>query len=429
MSVYEYLERRFGYLTRAYAASLFILLNIFRMGFILFLAATAIHTMTDWDKRWIIIVSGLVTIAYTVIGGIEAVIWTDVLQSIVLLGGGLLCAGILLFTPEGGPAHVVRIAQDAGKFKLAECSLDLSEPTIVVMLLFGLVTYAANYTMGQDAVQRYLAVPSTREARKGMWLGTCSCVLTWTLFMFIGTLLYSYYTVRPDQLPADVAAAQTRVFPHFVMTRLPPGVVGLILAAMCAAAMSSLDTSVNSMAMVTVHDFYQRWRPGTSDRRRLRLARGATCFWGVLGTVAGLAMIRVEKALDFSYVVASILGGGLFGVFLLALFVRRAHSRGVWIGLAAGVLMTAWGTYDELVIDPAIAQYAALGLAVPRIIRVLDLPAHTLLLTVLANAVSFAVGYIACRVIPDARPRDPAGLTVWDGRNNRSTGEPSCDSL
>ena len=401
MSAYELLEQRFGYPARAYAALLFILLNLFRTGFVLFLAAGAIHTVTGWEIHWVIVVAGVVTIVYTMVGGIEAVIWTDVLQSVVLLAGGLLCAALLLVDIGGGPAHAIEVAAAAHKFRLADWSLDLTHPTVVVMVLFGLVAYASNYTTGQDVVQRYLAVPTTRAARRGLWLGTLSCVATWTLFMFIGTLLFSYYTVHPDQLPAAVAAKETRVFPFFVLTRLPAGLVGLILAAMCAAAMSSLDTSINSMSMVSVHDFYHRLRPASTDRHRLRLARVATCFFGLLGTAAGLSMIRVEKALDFSYVVASILGGGLFGLFLLAIFDRKAHARGIYLGLLAGVAVTTWGTLDQLL---------GFGTAATSGYRARLFPLDPLLLVTLANLASCGVGYLASRVLP--KPGDPApGIT------------------
>jgi SSS family solute:Na+ symporter len=405
MSAYEFLESRFGYPARAYAALLFVVLNVFRTGFILFLTAGAIYTMTGWDIRWIIVVCGLVTIAYTMVGGIDAVIWTDVLQGIVLLGGGLACAGLLLFSFEGGPGHAIQIALDANKFKLAEWSLDLTRPSVLVMALFGLVAYTGIYTTGQDSVQRYLAVPNLRDAKRGMWLSTWACVFTWTLFMFIGTMLYSYYTIHPDQLPAAIAAKETQVFSYFVMTRLPAGVVGLILAAMLAAAMSSLDTSINSMAMVSMEDFYHRLRPTTSDAHRLHLAKWATLLWGLLGTAAGLSMIRIEKALDFSYVVASILGGGLLGLFLLAFFDRKAHARGIYLGLIAGIAVTTWGTLDQLIALTRTDAVTSRGMIFP-----LD----PLMLVTLANAVSFGVGYLASRVLPNRGQAGTIGPTVWD---------------
>lgn len=160
-SAFEYLERRFGRLARTYAAIQYILFELFRMGFVLFLAARAIHAMTDWDVRAIILVGGVVTIIYTAIGGIRAVIWTDVFQSITLFAGGLLCAGLLLFTPEGGPGRVVEIAHAAEKFHLGELSLDLTRPTVLVMILYGLFSYAAFSSLLQTGVQRYLSVPTT----------------------------------------------------------------------------------------------------------------------------------------------------------------------------------------------------------------------------------------------------------------------------
>jgi SSS family solute:Na+ symporter len=407
MSAYEFLEERFGYPARAYAALLFIVVNVFRTGFILFLTSAAVHAMTGWDVRWVIVISGAVTIGYTLVGGLDAVIWTDVMQAIVLLGGGLLCVGLLLFSVEGGPTQVLCVAFEANKLKLVDWSLDLTRPSVVVMTLFGLIAYAGIYTTGQDSVQRYLAVPTLRQARRGLWLGTWSCVLTWTLFMLIGTLLYSYYAVHPERLPAAVAAKQTQVFPYFAMTQLPAGLPGLIVAAMFAAAMSSLDTAINSTAMVSVQDLYHRLRPGTTDKRRLQLAMWATLLWGLLGTAAGLSMIRIERALDFSYTVASILGGGLFGLFLLAFFDRKAHARGIYLGLAAGIAVTLWGTLDQII------DVVASGSPGPRA-RFFRL--DPLLLLTLANAASFGVGYLASRALRPG-PRSKTGaVIVWDSQ-------------
>ncbi len=405
---YEYLEKRFGYPARAFAATLYILNNLFRMGFIVFLEAKAIQTMTGWDVRLVILVTGVITIGYTVLGGIEAVICTDVLQTGVLLLGGLVSAAVLLTTTAGGPVNMIEMAASADKFRLAHLSFDLSEPTILVMMLMGLFGFSSGYSTTQETVQRYLAVKSVHEARKGVWIGACGCLFTWTLFMFIGTLLYSRYQIYPGRLPAEIAAEHTRVFPYFVMTCLPTGMVGLVLAAMCAAGVSCLDTNMNSMALVSINDFYRRVRPHASDRHLLRLSKIATCFWGALGTTAGLAMLGVQEALDFSYTVYSILAGGLFGIFLLAFLVRRAHALGVYIGLAAGVAVTAWGTSDKLL---ELAQ-----ITLPKAWQVYRFPFHAFLLSTCSNVTSFAVGYIASLLLPDLSKRDSTGLTVWDLR-------------
>ncbi len=403
---FEYLEKRFGYPARVFAATLYILNGLFRMGLIIFLEAKAIQTMTGWDVRWVILATGIITIGYTVLGGIEAVICTDVLQTGVLLLGGLVSAGILLATTSGGPVRMIEMAAEADKFRLAQLSLDLSKPTILVMLCMGFVGFCSGYSTTQETVQRYLAVKSTHEARKGVWIGACGCLFSWTLFMFIGSLLYSFYQINPGLLSAEVAADPTQIFPYFVKTRLPTGVVGLVLAAMCAAGVSCLDTNMNSMALVSINDFYRRARPHASDQHLLRLSKIATCFWGLLGTTAGLAMLPVKEALDFSYVGYSILAGGLFGIFLLAFLVRRAHALGVYVGLAAGVLITAWGSCEKLL--------DLVHVALPEVCQRHPFPFHACLLSTCSNVTSFVVGLVASYLLPDFSKRRSAGLTVWD---------------
>jgi SSS family solute:Na+ symporter len=158
---------------------------------------------------------------------------------------------------------------------------------------------------------------------------------------------------------------------------------------MLAAAMSTLSTCVNSVAVVSIHDLYHHLRPASTDRHLLRLAKVATLLWGLLGTAAGLAMIRIERALDFSYQVASILGGGLLGLFLLAFFDRKAHARGIYAGLIAGIAVTAWGSLNQLL--------AAVGLA-PQGLRLY--PLDSLTVVTLADAASLIVGFVASRVLP-----------------------------
>ena len=235
----------------------------------------------------------------------------------------------MLWFGEDGSAQLLSVAQESDKFRMVDWSLDLSEMTVLVTIAYGAFGFLSNYTVQQDAAQRYLASPSTREAQKAIWFGAIGCVVTWNLFMLIGSLLYSYYSLHPAELPAHIAASETEVFPWFVVTRIPAGMTGVILAGMCAAAMSSLDTMINSMAMVTVRDFYLHFRPKASDRFQLILGRAASAFWGLLGLGVGLVLLLgVEQALQFSFTVFSILGGGLFGLFLLAFFVKARPCPG-----------------------------------------------------------------------------------------------------
>ncbi len=399
MSAYEFLEQRFGYGTRCYASVIYVIYHLFRNGMILFLMAKALNAMTGWDPVAIVVVSGILALLYTMFGGLEAVIWTDVLQSVTLFGGGLFCLYFLTLGSDAGVFHLFEVADAADKFKLVDWSLDLSHPTVVVVILYGLFHHATFYTTSQDTAQRYLAAPSTRSAQKALLCGGLSIVTTWTLFLLIGSLLYAYYQTHPGQLPAEIAAKETQIFPYFVMKMIPPGITGLILAGMCAAAMSSLDTTINSLAMISVRDFYLHFRPQASDRRQLRLGQLASCLWGVLGMGVGLLLLAgVERAYYFGATVSSFIGGGILGLFLLGMFVRRAHTRGVWVGLATGVLISLWGGVDQIL--------GALGVS-PEFIDNVRFPWHPWLILALGNIASFSVGWLASLILPDARSGAP----------------------
>ena len=395
MSAYEFLEQRFGYGTRCYASAIYVVYHLFRNGMILFLMAKALNAMTGWDPVAILIVSGILALLYTMLGGLEAVIWTDVLQSVTLFGGGLFCLWFLTFGSDGGALHLFQVAGDAGKFKLVDWSLDLSHPTIVVIILYGLFHHGTYYTTSQDVAQRYLAAASTRSSQKALLFGGLSIVTTWTLFLLIGSLLYAYYQIHPGQLPAEIAAKETQIFPYFVMQTIPPGITGLILAGMCAAAMSSLDTTINSLAMISVRDFYLHFRPQASDRRQLRLGRIASGVWGLLGIGSGLLMLAgVERAYYFGATVSSFIGGGILGLFLLGMFVPRAHTRGVWVGVITGISISVWGGADTIM--------ELLG-ASPGFIDSVRFPWHPWMIMGLGNIASFTVGWLASLILPAGR--------------------------
>lgn len=397
MTAFEFLEKRFGYGARAFASLNFLVIAFYSVGIILFLLAKAVHAITDFPIEWIIVITGAVAVCYTVLGGLEAVIWTDVLQSITLFGGGLVCLGILLLGADGG-GNLVQVAFDAGKFKMVDWSLDLTGPTVVVMMFFGVFALADNRVCGQASVQRYLSVPMTRDAQKSVWFGAISNLITWTMFISIGTLLYSYYHLHPELISAETAARETEVFPHFMKTGLPAGIAGLLLAGMCAAAMSSLDTVINSGAMITVYDLYERFRPRVSDRARLLLGRAASLTYGLLGMAIALWIYQsgVEEALKFNMKVFSIIGGGILGVFLLGIFVRRAHAVGFYAGLAVGVLISGWGILDIVLTRFNVSD---------EFIEAVKFPLHPLMIITCANLASFAVGWVVSLLVPDAGKR------------------------
>jgi SSS family solute:Na+ symporter len=204
-----------------------------------------------------------------------------------------------------------------------------------------------NFGIDQNYVQRYLAASSDAQARRSVWLGGLLYVPLSALFFFIGSALFTYYLAHPEQLPEAYrdSAKSDSVFPWFIVTVLPPGVTGLLIAAIFAAAMSTVSTSLNSSATIIMTDFFRRFvRKAGDERWSLRVLHGTTFVWGMLGTGVALAMTRVASALDAWWKLSGIFAGGILGLFLLGFISRRANSRAALCGVIAGVLVILWMT-------------------------------------------------------------------------------------
>jgi SSS family solute:Na+ symporter len=269
-----------------------------------------------------------------------------VVQSFVLIGGALACAGLLVFNMPEGPGQVFRVASGDHKFSLGSFGPSLAAPTFWVVLLYGIFINLQNFGIDQSYVQRYATASSDAEARKSVWLGALMYLPISALFLFIGTALFAYYGVHPELLPADldVQARPDAVFPHFIATGLPVGISGLVVAAIFAAAQSTLASSINCSATLTLCDLYQRYfRPQAGAIESMRVLRIATLVFGVAGTLVALAMMTVLKdALDVWWSLASIFSGGMLGLFLLGMISRRAKSPAAATGVIIGVLVIFW---------------------------------------------------------------------------------------
>jgi SSS family solute:Na+ symporter len=345
VSAYHHLEERFGAWARTYAVICYLLTQLARMGTIMYLLALALAPMLGWSLPALILVTGLVTIFYTLIGGIEAVIWADVVQSFVLIGGALACAALLMFGMPEGPGQLFQIASENHKFSLGSFGTSLSQPTFWVVLVYGLFINLQNFGIDQSYVQRYATARNEAEARRSVWLGALLYVPVSALFLFIGTALFAYYKAQPELLPAtiDAVAKPDSVFPHFIGLGLPVGVTGIVIAAVFAAAQSTLSSSINCSATLTLCDLYRRYlRPNASERESMRVLRGATLGFGIAGTLVALAMLRVRSALDAWWQMASIFSGGMLGLFLLGLISRRAKNPAAFTGVSVGVLVILW---------------------------------------------------------------------------------------
>ena len=344
MSAYEYFGRRFGYLARVYGSIAYALGHFSKMGFVFYLLALTVNSMTGWSTDAMILGVGVVTVAYTLVGGIEAVIWADVIQGFVLWAGVLICLGCLLLLPPGGPAAVWHLAWHSGKISLGSTAPDLSKPTILVLALYGFFYYLQRYTADQTIVQRYLAAKSDRAALRGIALGSALCVPVWTLFMLAGTLCWAFYKQTGEALPGYVHKAD-QVFPHFVTTHVPAGLSGLFLAALFGAAMANLSSDLNSLAACGVEDYYRVLRPQATDRRRLTVAKLVVGACGLLCIAIATVLAHTNgTALSLWYTISAIVAGGLAGLFLLAFLVERAGKTAAYTGIGASLIFTSYAT-------------------------------------------------------------------------------------
>jgi SSS family solute:Na+ symporter len=379
ISAYHHLEKRFGPWARSYALACYLLTQLARVGAILFGVSMALHAMTGWSLPAIIIGAGLAVTLYTLLGGIEAVIWTDVIQSLVLLAGAIVIAVLLITGHPNGASEALHIAAGADKFSLGSFAADFTQSTVWVVLLFGFFINLTNFGIDQNYVQRYHAARDDAAARRSVWLGALLYVPVSALFFLIGSLLFSYYEASPVLLQELQAAHPEgfadQVLPHFIAHKLPVGMAGLLLAAICAAAMSSIDTSLNSSATVTLKDFFQRHlKRGESETDAMKILRGATLFWGVLGTGVALAMMGQKSLLDAWWKLSGIFAGGMLGLFLLGLIARKADNAAALTGVTLGVLVICWMTFAD---------------AFPENLRS---PFHANMITVIGTLTIFLVG-------------------------------------
>ncbi len=342
-TAYQHLEERFGYWARAYAGISLILLQVGRIAVVLYLVALAVSQLLGWDLVTVILALGLLTIAYTAAGGFEAVIWTDVVQSVVLLGGALLCLLLLLLDMPGGVEQAMASASNQGKLALGSWDWDLAVQGFWVVLLFGIVENLKNFGVDQNYVQRFLSARSDRDAIRSMWIGGLTYIPVSALFFLIGSMLFVYYQAMPTP---DLPSKPDQIFPFFIVTQLPSGVVGIVIAAVLAAGMSTLDSSLNTSATVWTIDFYRRLKAGeASDHKLLAITRWTTVIIGVIGTGAAMLMIQVKTALDVWWQISAVFGGGMLGLFLLGIMVPAASARAAQIATALGILVVAWNNF------------------------------------------------------------------------------------
>ncbi|MEA1951854.1 MAG: sodium:solute symporter [Planctomycetota bacterium] len=348
-SAFEYLGDRYGPVTRLYGTFSFIFLQLLRLGKILFLVAIPINILTGVPMTTVIVAAGIFIAFYTVAGGIEAVIWTDVIQAIVLIVGGVVCFIYIVMSLPGGLPQIFEIASADGKFHVGSMDWDLGKRTFWTVAMLGIFNWIVIYSSDQNIIQRYAAAASTREARKATAVYSLVAVPTWVFFFFLGTCVFVFYRVFPDPRIATLEADQ--VFPYFILTKIPAGIAGITIAGVLAAAMSSLDSSINAISTVTVVDILKPYIcPGRDDRFYLRFARVlATCTAGMMiGGAVFFQHVPKESMADLSLIVASVFGGCMVGLFMMGFFTTRVDNRSALIALGLAIGLNVYFVLNTL---------------------------------------------------------------------------------
>jgi len=382
-SAYEYLERRFSVAVRLFGSASFITFQLMRMAIVIFLPALALSTITGIDVYLCIVIMGVLSTLYTAMGGMEAVIWTDVLQTVVLIGG-MLIAIFVVAGEVGGFGTVLEVARADGKTRMWDLSFSFTDLVTWSLLLGTFALQFGPYTTDQSVIQRYLTTKDEKAAARSVWFNGLLAIPVGFVFMALGTCLYVFFKHRPELL--SLGMQNDEIFPLFVSGQLPAGLSGLVIAGVFAASMSSLDSSMHSIATTCTVDWYRRFTPDASEVSCLRLARALTIVLGVIavGSACVLVTYDVQSLWFFFQKCLGLVSSGLVGVFLLGIFTRRANSAGVLVGAAASIAALVYVTWFS--------------------------PLHFYLYAVVGISTCVVVGYLASLALP-ASDRDLTGLT------------------
>lgn len=396
-TAYEYLESRYGTGIRIYAALYSLLGQLLRLAIILYLVVLPLSEMLDISESTAILAFGVITCFYTVFGGIEAVVWTDVVQTVILFGGGLLCVAAVAFQLPGGLPQILEIGMEYDKFSLGPLDFSFSERTFWVMSLIGFIGFISEFSSNQNVVQRYIAAPTLREARKATLICIVMSLPTWIFFFFIGSCLFAYYKVFPS---AEVAAMKPDdVLPHFILTEIWPGVGGVIIAACLAAAMSSLSSSINAVSTIWTIDFLRLMRRKGNDRFELvnaKLASGAAGIIMIAGAW-GISLIPRESVYDLSAILGALLCSAGLTPFMLGFFTTRIGNRAILSGMYAALVFSVYNILNYFKLLPEPLQWNI----------------HIYMAGPVCNGVMLAVALAYSLFRPEPVTEQLRGLTVW----------------
>ena len=383
ISAYEHLEKKFGPWARTYTVVCFLLTQLARTGTIFLGVGLTLNALTGFDIRVIILITGIVVTLYTVIGGMEAVIWTEVVQSVIKTAGAVLVLVLVIMSVQGGIPEIYSTSVASNKFSLGTAKFDLTIDSFWVIFLYGLLINLTNFGVDQNYVQRYHTAPTVKEASKSLWLCVYMYLPSSLMFFLIGTCLYTYYHQHGDllmQVKQQVASIQLgtgadseaiaarasvltdadigdKVLPHFIVTRVPAGIVGLIFAAILSAAMGTISSGFNSSATIYMIDIHKRYiNKNITDRQQLRILYFATIVIGLIATGVGISIIGANSVLDLWWKLSGIFAGGMLGIFSLSMLAKHASRSAVFIAVLNGTLIILWMVFSKSEIFPPLLR-------------------------------------------------------------------------
>jgi len=378
VSAYTHLEKRFGPWARTYAVICFLLTQLARMGSIFFGIALSLQALTGYSMQSIMMVVGTCIIIYTVLGGIEAVIWTEVVQAVIKTLGAFLILYLIVRNIPGGASRIIEIGKADHKFSLGSLSPNLTESTFWVVLFYGFFINLNNFGIDQNYVQRYHTATNSRQASRSLWICVFCYVPVSLLFFVIGSSLYAYYQVNPaliesvkhqvalERLPLHATASMIKstmnalvpadygdkIMPHFMVNEIPTGLVGLIISAIMSAAMSTISSGMNSSATVFSIDIYKRYiNPAMNEKQLMNLLYISTAVFGLMGMTTGILMIGIKSILDIWWQLSGIFSGGMLGLFLLGMISRKTQNAEALTATIIGVLVILWMTFSTALPD------------------------------------------------------------------------------
>ena len=375
-TAYQLIERRFGPRLRTVTSALFLLTRSAAEGVRVYAVSIVVSIALGTGEITSIAIITLLTLIYTFEGGLAAVIWTDVVQTFIYVGGTLVGLFTILHLVPGGWSYAHGLAGTFHKFQVFDTSflpgfpyLNLSKPyTLWAGIIGGAFFVTASHGTDQLIVQRLLAARSQRQSAWALISSGLAILLLMALFLLVGVMLFAYYGV-----PSATFGKADRIYPTFIVTHMPRGIAGLLIAAILAAAMSNLSAALNSLSSSSMMDLYLRFRPDVDEKKRLKLSRLATVVWAlVLFGLAVIALHRVGRVIEVGLQIASVAYGAMLGVFMLGVLTKRAHQNGAIVGMICGF---------------GIELYLCLGSQVPWTWWV-----------PIGSTVTFAVGYVASRV-------------------------------